>query len=152
MVLVICLAGITDFLDGYLARRFEAISRLGRFLDPLADKVFCNSVIWGLYFFNYSSCPVLLLTIAIPLTVRDLLLIFGFLVALFKRIKVEVEPVYISKLCTFLIFVFTISSILSNRYNIFLTFIGLGCVILIFWSGFTYCKRLSSNKSPRDLD
>ena len=32
-------AGITDYFDGYIARRYHQISRLGRFLDPIADKV-----------------------------------------------------------------------------------------------------------------
>jgi cardiolipin synthase len=32
-------AGITDFLDGYLARRMSKVSALGRFLDPIADKL-----------------------------------------------------------------------------------------------------------------
>jgi CDP-diacylglycerol--glycerol-3-phosphate 3-phosphatidyltransferase len=33
------LAGITDLLDGYLARRYDAVSRFGRILDPFVDKV-----------------------------------------------------------------------------------------------------------------
>jgi cardiolipin synthase (CMP-forming) len=32
-------AGITDYFDGYIARRYHQISRLGRFLDPIADKL-----------------------------------------------------------------------------------------------------------------
>jgi cardiolipin synthase len=32
-------AGITDYFDGYFARRYHQISRLGRFLDPIADKL-----------------------------------------------------------------------------------------------------------------
>ena len=34
------LAGLTDLLDGYLARRFEAVSDFGALMDPLADKIF----------------------------------------------------------------------------------------------------------------
>ncbi|MEW7977077.1 MAG: CDP-diacylglycerol--glycerol-3-phosphate 3-phosphatidyltransferase [Candidatus Sedimenticola endophacoides] len=37
--LVFALAAITDWLDGYLARRLEQTSRLGAFLDPVADKL-----------------------------------------------------------------------------------------------------------------
>jgi cardiolipin synthase len=32
-------AGVTDYFDGYFARRYHQISRLGRFLDPIADKL-----------------------------------------------------------------------------------------------------------------
>jgi len=34
------LAGLTDLLDGYLARRFKAVSDFGALMDPLADKIF----------------------------------------------------------------------------------------------------------------
>jgi cardiolipin synthase len=40
-----CLAGITDYFDGYLARAQGAVSRLGIFLDPIADKIMVASVI-----------------------------------------------------------------------------------------------------------
>ena len=39
------LAGITDYLDGYFARRWAQISPLGRFLDPIADKLLVAAVI-----------------------------------------------------------------------------------------------------------
>jgi len=40
-----CLMGITDYFDGYLARSSGAVSRLGVFLDPIADKIMVAVVI-----------------------------------------------------------------------------------------------------------
>ena len=40
-----CLMGITDYFDGYLARSNGAVSKLGIFLDPIADKIMVAAVI-----------------------------------------------------------------------------------------------------------
>ena len=40
-----CIVGLTDYLDGYLARAWGSISRLGQFLDPIADKIMVAAVI-----------------------------------------------------------------------------------------------------------
>src|SRR3546814_1684108 len=40
-----CVAGITDYLDGYLARAQGTVSKLGVFLDPIADKIMIAAVI-----------------------------------------------------------------------------------------------------------
>jgi cardiolipin synthase (CMP-forming) len=45
-----CLMGITDYFDGYLARAKGTVSRLGAFLDPIADKIMIAAVIVMLVF------------------------------------------------------------------------------------------------------
>lgn len=45
-----CLMGITDYFDGYLARSQGTVSRLGIFLDPIADKIMVAAVILMLVF------------------------------------------------------------------------------------------------------
>lgn len=43
--ILFCLAGMTDFFDGWLARRKNQISDLGRMLDPIADKILVISTL-----------------------------------------------------------------------------------------------------------
>ena len=42
------LSGVTDYLDGYLARRLDQTSRLGQILDPVADRLYILAVVIGL--------------------------------------------------------------------------------------------------------
>ena len=42
------LAGVTDYFDGYLARKYDAVSKLGEILDPIADKILILFVLFGL--------------------------------------------------------------------------------------------------------
>ena len=42
------LAGVTDYFDGYFARKYNAVSQLGEILDPIADKILILFVLFGL--------------------------------------------------------------------------------------------------------
>ena len=44
-ILVYAIAGLSDFLDGFIARRFDAQSKLGKLLDPLGDKLMTFTVL-----------------------------------------------------------------------------------------------------------
>ncbi len=55
-------ASITDFLDGFLARRFRVQSNLGRIFDPIADKLMVGSVLLMMvYFHRVNVIPCLLI-------------------------------------------------------------------------------------------
>lgn len=47
---IVCISGITDFLDGYIARNFNMITELGKFIDPLADKLTQAALVFSLAF------------------------------------------------------------------------------------------------------
>ena len=47
-LLLFFLAGVTDYFDGYLARKYNAVSQLGSILDPIADKILILFVLFGL--------------------------------------------------------------------------------------------------------
>jgi len=42
------IAGVTDYFDGYLARKYNSVSELGEILDPIADKILIVFVFFGL--------------------------------------------------------------------------------------------------------
>ena len=68
-VIVLAVAGVTDFLDGYLARTWKQVSRLGQVLDPIADRAYIVAIIVGLAVRGY--LPWVLVVILI---IRDLML------------------------------------------------------------------------------
>ena len=69
-VLLLLIAGITDIGDGWVARRYNQVSRLGKILDPLADKIFLACLLGGLVLWR--DLPLWLLGM---LFVRDLAIV-----------------------------------------------------------------------------
>ncbi|NND69158.1 MAG: CDP-alcohol phosphatidyltransferase family protein [Halioglobus sp.] len=65
-------AGITDLLDGFFARRLQALSRLGAALDPIADKIMINLTLLCLA--QVDAVPWFL---ALVVVVRDLVIVSG---------------------------------------------------------------------------
>lgn len=47
-LLVLAVSGLTDFLDGWIARRFNQVTRLGQLLDPAADRLYIFAALIGL--------------------------------------------------------------------------------------------------------
>ena len=68
-LVVLMVAGFTDFLDGWLARRLDQYSKLGEILDPVADRLYILAVVLGLYLRD-----IIPWWVAIALPLRDLLL------------------------------------------------------------------------------
>lgn len=66
---LLMLSGITDFLDGYLARRLNQYSPLGEILDPVADRLYILAVVVGL-----ALREIIPWWVAVALPLRDLLL------------------------------------------------------------------------------
>jgi len=76
-LLLIAVSAITDFVDGYVARHFNQVSRLGQLLDPAVDRLFILSTLLGLAFVDVLPWWLVAVIIA-----RDvLLLILGVVLA-----------------------------------------------------------------------
>jgi CDP-diacylglycerol--glycerol-3-phosphate 3-phosphatidyltransferase len=70
VLVLVFLISITDFLDGYFARKLNQVSELGKILDPLADKVLVISIAITFY-----STGILDFTLFLIIVLRDLLII-----------------------------------------------------------------------------
>lgn len=94
---VFMLAGITDGLDGWIAKRFKCVTRLGSILDPLADKILIVSTYVMLVLAGDLPFWLILL-----IGFRDLGIIAGVLVLNTLNGHVQMQPSLLSKVNTFL--------------------------------------------------
>jgi cardiolipin synthase len=92
---VFLLAGLSDAVDGYLAKRFDWRSELGAYLDPLADKLLIVSIFIALGVRN--ELP---LWLVIAVVSRDILIVVAVLLALVLDQPIAIKPLAISKLNT----------------------------------------------------
>jgi cardiolipin synthase len=94
---LIIVAGVSDGLDGYLAKRLNAVTLIGTYLDPLADKTMLIAVCLCLAHLGYLPCWIIALAI-----LRDLLILGGVLLSNVLELELSVDPILISKLNTVL--------------------------------------------------
>lgn len=129
-------AGLSDGIDGYLARRWDVVSKVGRILDPIADKalMFITFITLG----YLGKIPLWLVFLVIS---RDILIVVcGFITFIFK-FQIRLAPIWSSKLNTFFQ-IFLVSTVLVAQTSIYKKIIpelGQHWVIhiLIFTTGIT---------------
>jgi cardiolipin synthase len=90
-------AGITDTVDGVLARLTNSYSELGASLDPLADKLLLVSSFVSLAWLN--AIPVWLMILVLT---RDVVILAGYLAIYFVSTPIAVHPTAVGKLNTFM--------------------------------------------------
>jgi cardiolipin synthase len=86
------LAGVSDAVDGFLARQFNLRSELGAYLDPLADKVLLVSI-----YVTFSILNEIPLWVTILVVSRDILIIGAVMLAGMLGQPIEMRPKFISK-------------------------------------------------------
>ncbi len=106
-------AGITDGLDGLIARVFRQRTTIGTYLDPIADKLLLTTAFIVLAILG--SIPSWLTVIVIA---RDVIIALGILVLFLTSHRVDVKPVMIGKTSTFFQIV-TIAWALLAPYSLF---------------------------------
>jgi cardiolipin synthase len=98
-LVVFTLASITDLLDGWVARRQGMASRLGAFLDPIADKLLLTAS-----FVTLTYLRVLPFWITAVVISRDVILVVGALLVHIVGIRIDPHPTGAGKAATFLQF------------------------------------------------
>ena len=96
-LVVFVTAGLTDGLDGFIARHWHAVSRLGAFLDPAADKLLMLATYTALL--GVAATPWWLVALVIG---RDLAIACGWLAAKMLHLPLRFRPLAIGKLSTLL--------------------------------------------------
>src|ERR1700739_3211909 len=88
-------AGISDAVDGFLAKRFHMKSELGAYLDPLADKALIVSIYVSLGIVG--MVPIFLVILVVS---RDIMIISAFMLAWLVGRPMPVRPLLVSKVNT----------------------------------------------------
>jgi cardiolipin synthase len=89
------IAGLSDAVDGFLARRFRLQTELGEVLDPIADKALLVSI-----FVALGSLGHLPVWLVILVTSRDVLIVGAVVISWFMARPVAMRPLLISKINT----------------------------------------------------
>lgn len=92
---VFLVAGISDAIDGFIAKRFKLTSELGAYLDPLADKALLISI-----YVSLAIVGQIWATLAIIVVSRDVMILAGVMVAWLLDRPMQIRPVWASKVNT----------------------------------------------------
>lgn len=113
-LVIFALMAFSDGLDGYLARRLHEESAVGRFLDPLADKLLILTSV--ILLARQDTCvPGMRLPdiVAIIVVGKDIIIVVGFCLIYFMTSRAYIDPRWSGKWCTTLQLAMVIAVLLS---------------------------------------
>jgi len=148
---LLMLSGLTDFLDGYLARRLDQSSRLGEILDPVADRLYILAVVIGL-----GLREIIPWWVAIILPLRDLLL-WGLVPFLRTRGYSALPVHFLGKAPTFnLLYAFPLlllgdgGGVVATLADVFGWAFAIWGIGLYWWAGVLYTYQVYRLMSDQD--
>jgi len=115
-VIIFVVASISDALDGFIARRYNQATRLGRILDPIADKLLVASAIILLSVWEAPGLHRFPLWYPVVIFSRDAMLLIGSIVLQVVCGNVEVRPHRAGKIATALNLIAIIAAMLHARW------------------------------------
>jgi cardiolipin synthase len=110
---VFALAAFTDLLDGWVARRHGMASRLGAFLDPMADKLLLTAS-----FVTLTYLKVLPFWITAVVITRDMLLVVGALLVHMVGARIYPRPTWAGKAATFFQILAVLTGLLARYFQV----------------------------------
>jgi len=144
-ILLCVLAYLTDITDGFLARKFNEITELGKIIDPFADKVVVGAVILKMYLEGLVPPFYFFMVIG-----RDILILAGGLIVS-KKLGRVLPSNYLGKLTVvFIGFYFMMVLFNVPGTNIFNMLFFYGSIILIFASLIAYYIRAKEFIKKKD--
>lgn len=140
-LVLLAVAAITDFFDGAVARRFSLRTRLGAYLDPIADKLLLSGV-----FLALGATRIVPWWLVILIFARDLFLLLSSVIALaFTKFR-DFRPSVWGKASTF-VQILCVTAWMAQNVPIFSAFRALAQALIwptaaiTFWSGLHYAWR-----------
>lgn len=135
---LVLLSGLTDVVDGFIARRFNMISEVGKILDPIADKLTQASVVFCL-----CTEHTVLIPLVIIIVIKELFMLIGTLVILND---VDAETPYArwwGKLATVVLYALMVLVIISDYFggfipDIVITFLSSVAIAFVFFAFLSY--------------
>lgn len=141
-IALLVVSGITDWLDGYLARRWNQITRVGQLLDPIADRLYILATLFGLLLRD-----IIPLWLVVLLVSRDV--VMAVVLAILKRQGITGLPVhFIGKAATFnLLYAFPLlllgdgTGTLAETCRVFGWAFAIWGTALYWWAGALYIEQ-----------
>lgn len=113
-LMIFIIAGLSDALDGYIAKQYNLVSRLGAILDPLADKILLVSA-----YIMLSILGPVPFWLVLSVVFRDLLIVSGYLIYTSLIGAVQMRPSYLSKLNTFMQILLIVAILTQLAFAVF---------------------------------
>jgi cardiolipin synthase len=107
------LAGVSDAVDGFIARRFNMQSELGAYIDALADKALLVSI-----YVTLSAIGVLPAWLAVIVVSRDVMIVAAIILSWVMAQPVEIRPLFVSKLNTGAQIAFAATVLGANAFRV----------------------------------
>ena len=144
--LIFMVASLTDYVDGHLARKYNLVTNLGKFLDPIADKVLVVAGLFVIVDGGYLPIAYLAMICSVLIMARELIIglfrqmaaLRNFVLAADKLGKIKTASTMFG-----MSFILFSPPAMSSQYVVFKVFSWIGTVIFVFATVMTIVSGLN---------